>query len=207
MIRDDARFARAVEETVRALERETDAEIVVVVARRSGSYRDVAVGAGFAAAWFVLLFLLFSPAVFHPVWIAVELPVSAGVAAWLVHRSPWLLPRLASKGRRKRQVAEAAHAAFHEEAVHGTRGRTGLLVYLSLLEDHVVLVPDAGLERHIAGAEWNSIRWGGGKDPAAPGDLEHFIEGLRAVGRTLARHVPPDGANPNEMPDEPRFRR
>lgn len=207
MIRDDARLARAVEETVRAVECETRAEIVVVVAGRSGTYRDLALGVGFAAAWLVLVFLLFSPVVFHPSWIALELPVVAGVVSWVVHRSPWLLRRMASRKRRVRQVAEGAHAAFHEEAVHGTRGRTGLLVYLSILEDRVVLVPDAGLERHIAGAEWNAIRWGDGTDPSAPGDLLHFTEGLRAVGRTLARHLPTDGDNPNEIPDAPRFRR
>lgn len=207
MIRDDARFARAVEDTVREVERDTDGEIVVVMARRSGSYRDLAMAAGFAAAWLVLLFLLFSRAVFHPFWIAVELPIAAAGASWLVHRSPWLLRRLATKERRERQVFEAAHAAFHEESLHGTRGRTGLLVYLSLLEDRVVLVPDAGLEARVAGGEWNAIRWGDGPEPAAPGDLEHFTRGLRAVGRILARHLPPTGANPNEMPDAPRLRR
>ena len=104
-------------------------------------------------------------------------------------------------------MLRAAHAAFHEEAVHGTRGRTGVLVYVSALEDAVVVLPDGGVEAHVPGAELAAIRWGEGADRAAPGSLEAFLAGLEALGAVLAAHVPPlEGDNPDEIPNAPRVR-
>ncbi len=198
MIRTDASFARDVEDAVRSAESGTAAEIVVVVARRSGSYRDVAIASGAAFAWAILVAVLFVEAEFHPVWIAAEVPLAGAAAAWLVHRTPSLLKRLTSPSRRMRQTREAAHAVFHEEAVHGTKGRTGLLVYLSLLEERVEVIPDAGLEALIPGADWHAIRW----DAA---DSAGFVAGLRAVGAVLGKRLPAAAGDANELPDAPRF--
>ena len=104
------------------------------------------------------------------------------------------------------QSTAAAHAAFFEESVHCTRNRTGLLIYLSALEDQVILIADAGVESKIPRGEWNAIRWGDTKDPAAPGDLQHFLDGLHSVGKILAEHIPATDENPNELSDAPRIR-
>ena len=204
VLHTDDRFADATEAAVTRIEGGTDAEIVVVAAPRSGSYRDVAVICGAAAAWALLVFAVVSPLWFSPLALLIEAPALGIFVAWAVHRSPAALRRLTGRDRRARQVAEAAAAAFHEEAVHGTRGRTGLLVYFSALEDRVVLLPDAGVEAVVPGAAWNAIRWGG--EGAAPGDLDHFLAGLGAVGDVLARHLPPTGGNPDEIANAPRIR-
>ncbi len=198
MIRTDASFARDVEEAVRSAESGSGAEVVVVVARRSGSYRDIALAAGAAVAWALLVVLLFVETEFHPVWIAAEIPLVGAAAAWLVHRAPSVLRLLTAASRRTHQVREAAHAVFHQEAVHGTRKRTGLLVYLSLLEERVELVPDAGLEAVVPGADWHAIRWSGSESA-------EFVAGLRAVGEVLRKRLPAAPHDVNEMPDAPRF--
>lgn len=206
MLHTDARFAEAVERTVTELEAHTDAEVVVVATPRSGSYRDVAVLFGCGAAWLMLLAVLFSPWHFTPAWIPLELPVVGVAAAWVAHRSPALLRLLTRRSRRHAQVLESAQAAFHQELVHGTRHRTGVLVFVSALEDRVVVMPDLGLDARVPGADWNAIRWGTGADPHAPGDLEHFLAGLKAVGEVLARRVPPTADNPDEIANAPRIR-
>jgi uncharacterized membrane protein len=97
MIRTDRGFSDAVAEAVRAAERGTAVEIVVVVASRSGSYLDVALGVGAVAAFAVLAGALFAPIVFHPFAVAIEVPLVFCAAAWLVHRTPgllsWFAPR------------------------------------------------------------------------------------------------------------------
>lgn len=188
------------------LEVHTDAELVVVASPRSGSYRDVALLAGAGAAWACLVFVLFSPWSFSGTWLPLELPLIGAATAWMVHRSPRLLRLLSSQERLHRQVSLAAAEAFHTEAVHGTRGRTGVLVYLSGLEDRVVIVPDAGIEAVVPGATWNDLRWGDGSDPAAPHDLEHFLSGLDQVGAVLAAAVPATDDNPDEISNAPRLR-
>lgn len=206
MLHTNARFSEAVEAAVGRLEADTDAEVVVVAAPRSGSYRDLALAFGLGVAWCVLLLVLFSPFHFQPAWIPLELPLIVVLATWAAHQRPGLLRRLCSARRQRAQVDAAADATFHQEVVHGTKGRTGLLIYFSALEQRVSLRPDLGLDARVPGAEWNAIRWGAGADPHTCHDLDAFLAGLDAVGKVLARHVPPTGSNPNEIADAPRIR-
>jgi len=205
VLRADDRFRDAVESVVRRIERQTSAEIVVVAASRSGSYRDLALGLGALGAWLALVFVLFSPYRFAPIWVAVEVAVVFGLLAWLVHRSPRLLRLVSTRGRRVRQVLDAAQAAFHEQAIDGTRDRTGLLVYVSLLEKKVAVIPDAGVQARVPAALWNAVRWGRDGDPSTTAGLEEFLAGLDAVGRVLVEAFPAGADNPDELPDAPRI--
>jgi len=191
-------FASSIEALVGELEQGTDAEIVVVAATRSGSYRDVALLAGAAVAVLALLFLLYSPLDFHPLSVPIYLLGLAGLASWLVQRSPAALRLLTRARRRRRQAEQAARACFVEEAVHGTRRRVGLLVYLSELEQQVVLLRDLGLDGAIPAAAWNSLQ-------LQPGSLAELEALLRSVGTILADKLPSTG-DKNEIPNAPRVR-
>ncbi|MBN1336507.1 MAG: hypothetical protein JXB39_11150 [Deltaproteobacteria bacterium] len=201
MIRADDRFCTAVEGAVRAIEARTDAEVVVVAAPCSGSYRDVAWLTAGATAFLVLLFLVFSPFSFGPRWIPLDLLLVVLATGWIALRVPALPRLLTPRARRRAQVETAARATFVEEAVHGTRGGTGLLVYLSILEGEVCLVRDLPLDGRIPPAAWSGL-------DLAPRDLDGFLALLDAVGRVLETHVPArEDDNPDEIANAPRVRR
>ena len=199
MIIDHPDFGPRIEALVAELEQSTQAEIVVVAARRSGSYRDVKLGAASGLGIAALLFLLYSPIDFHPVTIPIYLLVLATLGWWVTGRSPAIVRALTRRPRRQAQVQAAAREAFVEEAVHGTRGRTGLLVYLSELERDVVLVRDLGLDGHIPGAAWNGLS-------LAAETLDDLEALLRSAGAILSEHLPATEDNPNEIPNAPRVR-
>ena len=205
MMRTDHRFSEAVERAVREAERGNAAELIVVVSARSGSYLDVALAIGAAAATAVLLLALFAPATFHPVAVAIEVPLAFGLVAWLAHRSPGLLGAVVSAARKRKQVERAAAEHFLAEAVHGTRGRTGLLVYPSLLEERVALLPDLGLEGRVPGAAWSEVRWSATGDPSRPRTQDDFVSGIEQLGAILRARLPADGGDDNEVPDAPRI--
>ncbi len=192
-------FSSRIEALVGELEEHTDAEIVVVVARRSGSYRDVQVASAAGLGLAALLFLLYAPLSFHPASIPIYLLLLGVGGWWLTGRVPALLRLLTRSSRRDAQVWEAARAAFVEEAVHGTRGRTGVLVFASELERQLVLVRDLGLDGKAPSSAWNGLA-------LEAGDLEQLETSLRAIGAVLAEHVPASGDNPNEIPNAPRVR-
>lgn len=206
MLHTNTEFVSRVESAVQSIESQTDAELVVVATPRSGHYRDIPLVVGGGVGLAVLLLALFAPVEVHPLMVPVEVLLAGAAGWWLSGRNSWVIQRLTPDARMRQQVETAARAAFVEEAVYGTRNRTGLLIYVSALEDRVIILPDSGLAARIPGGEWNAIRWGAQPNPAAPGDLNHFLDGLNAVGAILAKHIPPLSANPNELPDAPRIR-
>jgi putative membrane protein len=205
MTRIDRSFSEAVERAVHAAESGTAAELIVVVAARSGSYLDIAGAAGAAVAMVVLLVALFAPQEFHPVTVAIETPFAFVLAAWVAHRSPGFLRALAPGARSRKQVERAAAEHFVTEAVHGTRGRTGLLVYLSLLEERVALLPDFGVEGCVPAAAWAEIRWSATGDPSRPRNRDDVVRGIEQIGAILREHMPGQGTDLNELPDAPRI--
>ncbi len=208
MLQTDARFSAAVSAVVAEVERATSAELVVVAASRSAPYARVSALVGAVLAWIGLAFVLWSPLEFSGLWLPLELPVLGLGGAWLAHHSPQLLHRLVPPDEQRRAVAAAAAAAFHEESVHGTRARTGVLIYISALEDRVVVVADGGVESRLPPGRLAGLAWGGPGGPEGPGDLDHFLDGLRSLGGMLAEVLPADpDDNPDELPDAPRIRR
>jgi putative membrane protein len=204
MLHTDARFGEAIERAVTEAEAKTDAEIIVVAASRSGSYRDLALMVGALVSILALAFLLFSPRAYSPYFIPLDLAIVMTLATWTADRSPAFLRLVASRARQDRQVKEAAAAAFHTEAVHGTRGRTGVLVYVSAFEDRVEVIPDAGIAARVPQGEINTVRWSG--DGRSPGTLEQFVAGLQALGAVLAARIPALHDNPDEVANAPRIR-
>lgn len=204
-MRTDRTFSAAIERAVGEAERGTAAELIVVAAARSGSYLDVAgaIGAGFAML--VLLFALFAPVPFDPIAVAVEIPLAFGLAAWLAHRTPGLIRAFVPAVRMRKQVERAAAEHFLAEAVHGTRRRTGLLVYVSLLEEHVALVPDLGLEGRIPKAAWAELRWSTAGDPSRPRTLQDVVRGIEQLGAILRLRMPAEPTDVNESPNAPRI--
>jgi putative membrane protein len=205
MITPGREFSEAVERAVRDAERGTAAELIVVVAARSGSYLDVALAVGAVAAALTLLVALFAPVGFRAIAIAAEVPLAFALAAWIAHRMPRLLRALTPAGRLRLQAERAAAAHFLAEAVHGTRGRTGLLVYLSLLEECVVILPDLGLQGRVPLALLEGVRWSPVGDPQRPRTEHDVLHGIAALGELLRAKLPADGTDANESPDAPRI--
>jgi len=189
-----------IEQQVADTEERTSAEIVVVLAGRSGAYRDLAVLVGAGVGLVTLLLLLYVPLSF-PAATVVPLTVLAGLAGGvLAGRSPSLMRVLSLEERRRAQVRAAARVSFVDEAVSATRERTGLLIYLSFMEDRIELLSDHGLDAKIPQGEWNELVATGSDLPwdERIGDL------LARATPLLEERFPPTGDNPDEIPNRPR---
>jgi putative membrane protein len=205
MIRTDRTFLEAIERAVGEAERGTAAELIVVVAARSGSYLDAAGALGAAFAMVVLLVALFAPTLFPPIAVAIDVPLVFALATWLAHRTPALMRGIVPAARQRKHVERAAAEHFLAEAVHGTRGRTGLLVYVSLLEERVALVPDLGLDGRVPAAAWAEVTWSETGDRSRPRALADLVRGVEQLGAILRLRLPADATDVNESPNAPRI--
>ena len=186
---------------VRDVEAQTCAEVVVAVRRRSGSYRDANLLIGAVCAAATLAFVLFSPWPFSLRWILLD-PIAVGIAAALgASYVPALQRWVTLGGELRRRVEVHARSIFVERGIDATTARTGILVYVSLLERDACVVADSGVTRRVPAAEWH----------AAVGEIERaarrskataVARAISALGPVLARHLPRAHDDVNELPDE-----
>ena len=194
----------ALTDCVREIEKSTDAELVLVVRARSGSYRHADYLFAFLLSFVALLFLLFSPINFHEYWVAVEVALLFAIGSLISSRSNILRRLFTTEKFRNEAVRRSAAAMFYEAGIANTNAEMGLLIYLSILERRLEVIADRGVLKGVNALEWNQIvaeLHEAGRQ-AEPGALR---AGMEKLGALLAKHCPATGDNPNELPDAPRF--
>ncbi|HEX8710205.1 MAG TPA: hypothetical protein VF723_18320 [Pyrinomonadaceae bacterium] len=189
---------------VHDIEAETDAELVVVVRARSGTYRHADYLCGAALSFAGLLFLLFSPFDFHHYWVAVDVALLFVIGAYVSSRSSAVRRLLTTEEARGEAVRTGAAAMFYEAGIANTDAEMGVLIYLSLLERRLELIADRGVLKALPPLQWNEQLYELHRAGRRP-ELQTLVNGIRTLGALLAKHLPPTGENPNELPDMPRF--
>ena len=184
---------------IEAVEAKTAAEIVVTVRERSATYRDVDYLFGFALALASLVGLLFHPLELDerlfPVEVVFAFALGSVVSAYAFGR--YFVP----ESRKRAEVVRASRAAFHEQRIAGTKSRLGILLYVSAAERMVSVVVDVGVPEEKLRAEIEASR-GALEDAVAKGDPALFVEKMAALGEILARDLPRNADDVNELPDE-----
>jgi len=169
----------------------------------SGTYTDIDAFVGAAAGFVCLLLLLFLPDEFEVVGMPIQVALFYG-AGFLASRHLWRLRRgLVSRERRRAAVALAARAAFVERGISRTAGRNGILVYVSMFERVVEVVPDIGVDPAILGAGWAQAIAALGSAVERNADFEGFLAALRRMGPPLGGAMPRAEDDVNELADEP----
>jgi len=191
----------AIEAAVRDAERGTSGEIVPIVVERSDSYADVRLGAaalvsiasGGLLAWLLPLG--------H--WLV---PTQFGVFALLCGAFGWrpVLGAVAPNPLFSQRVHQAASVAFYDAGLVETRDRTGILIYVSLLERRVEVVADRGIHARVADGTWDEVVERVLAGIRAGRADQGLISGIRRCGEILAASFPPRPDDANELPDRPR---
>jgi putative membrane protein len=214
----EADHARVTEAVAKA-ERASDGEIVTIVAARSDSYHDVAlhyavllmllVPIWFAAvpqSWFDWAIGTFLGWNFEPSRRFVMLYLFVKMAgAFLFVRIllAWMKLRMAlTPGATKtRRVRRRAVELFRAGTEKRTKGRTGILLYLSLLERRAEIVADEAIHSKVDADMWGEAMAALTDEVKAGRTGEGMALAVAKIGEVLAKCLPPTLDNPNELPD------
>jgi len=180
-------------------ETRTSGEIFVVVARRADDYRLVPV-LWAAVAALVLVWPLF---LFTPLDMGTILVLQAAIfALWCVALTPDAIRlRLVPRPLGAANAERAAREQFLSHGVHTTEARTGVLIYVALLEHCVEIVADDGIAAKVAQDVWDAIARTV-VEAARTGDLASGL--VRAVGQAgdvLADYFPNGPGDRDELPN------
>jgi len=200
----DQAASEALAQAVRDIETDSDAEIVIVVRGRSGTYRHADYLCGAIVAWVGLIFVLLSPFEFHTYWVPIDVLALFIAGAFLSARTDALRRALTSREFRAKAARAGAAAMFYEAGIANTSAENGLLIYLSLLEKRVEVIADRGILKAVPALKWNNSVFELKRVGRSP-DPENLVKAVRDLGGLLAEHMPATGENPNELPDGPRI--
>lgn len=190
---------------IRKAEANTGGEIYAVLARRSDDYFYVA---GFTACCGMIVTAVIAAFVAHYFWFDLTLPkfALAILAAFicliaLLALIPSLRMLLVPRRVRYRRAHLNALQQFIARNVHLTTKRTGILLFVSLSERYAEVVADAGINAKVDQQDWNDIV-ATLSDHAAKGTIsDGFVEAIARSGTLLARHVPKEAGDKNELDD------
>jgi putative membrane protein len=194
--------ADRVAERVAAAERGTAGEIVVAVARRSSDYG--AQRALFSLAWTLGWALVgyFALPQLPELWLLyAELPLA--LLGWWLSGLPAILRACVPRAARQAAVHARAQQLFVEQGVTETRGRSGVLLFLSESEQRLELLADRGIHERVGTEVWQSLVTAVGTAIHAGHAADGVCAAVDAIGRALAQHFPPEPGDDNELPDAP----
>jgi len=197
--RDAAKQSTAL--SVKNVEAQTSAEVVVAVRRRSGDYRVPAYHFGFFLGGVVVLYLLLAPQVFSIGDIALDGALGFGLGLALAYNVSALLRALVRERRLAHSVAEAARVAFYDLGITRTSGRTGILVFVSTFEQRVLVLADVGVDVVALGPKWAEACQAL-SSAVKRRDLAAFERALESLGPILGASMPRSADDVNELPDE-----
>jgi putative membrane protein len=100
-----------------------------------------------------------------------------------------------------RRVRRRAIELFKAGTERRTRGRTGILLYLSLIEHRAEIVADEAIHSQVEPEVWGEAMAVLIEEVKAGRPGEGMARAVEKIGEVLARCLPPRQDNPNELSD------
>ncbi len=190
---------------VESVENRSAAEVVVAVKPWSGRYWYVDQALAALTSFAALAFMLFSSHVFSlPAVLVDTVLVYAFVLGlvWLVRPlRVWLCPAKILDG----ETRKAAQAWFYAKRLSRTRDRSGILVYVSLLEKRAWAMPDLGVTKGLGEEKWQelarSLQDAVRSKGVGPEAVEALARAIEAMGPDLEEALPRREDDVNELAD------
>jgi putative membrane protein len=188
-----------VSEAIGRAEKRTSGEIVAVAAAQSSTYLYA------PFMWAALLALMVPWPLMTFTWWPNSWIYLTQLAVFLLALMVFL-PRkvrllLVPQSVKRARAHQHAVEQFLVQEMHTTRGRTGVLIFVSAAERYAEILADTAIDSKVAEGTWQGIvdkmtaEIGAGR----PGD--GFVHAIEGVGQHLAEHFPPGSRDPNELPD------
>lgn len=188
-------------------EKRTGAQIVLAVIGRSDSYPELPWKA-FALGTALAALPVFAMNGMRPGWasgyeafLSAALPLGAGILCVLLCLFAPAFARLFLDAHRaSTEVRQYASSLFLTRELFATRGRTGILLLVSLFERRVVVLPDTGLETRLGRDALQAVVARMTK-ALREGEISRALEeGLASLEEALAPTAPGEPGE-NELPD------
>ena len=188
-----------VAQAIDRIERDTDAELVTVLAEQADDYRYIPLlWAGLIALVVPGAALFFTVAM--SAWQLLLVQWATFIVLALLFRIPSLTTRLIPRPVRHWRACNLARRQFIDLNLHHTEGGTGILIFVSEAERYVEILVDRGISSRIDNSAWEAIVANFTEQVHDGQVLEGFLGCIEACGSLLKQHVPATQVR-NQLPN------
>ena len=191
------KLAKAIAE----IESVSQAEVVVIAKPLSESYLDCCLLVADALSFVTFTYFMFSPTLFgdSALYFAPLLAFCLGFI--FTSRFNFLHRAIISNKRKERSVEIMARALFQKAGINRTTKETGILIYVSLLEKKVFLLPDRGIANSLSIEEWKKLNDSFKSIFLEKNMAESLINKLNMCKEIFAKSLPIGENDINELPN------
>lgn len=189
-----------IQKLVSQLESESSGEVVPMIVRRSSAVSHVPI------VLFLFLLLVFALGEYSLIHIQVFIDASLSKWSWLLLNSvfiigayffchrlaawPFLQRWLTNDQDEVAQVWQRAELEFYREKMQNTLGRSGILIFISVMERRAVILADEGISAKIKPEMWQEIVTEMSLQLKKGEWVKAFDVSLLRCGELLKKHFP-----------------
>jgi len=186
-----------VQQAIELAEKNTDAELVTVLAGESDDYYFI------PTMWAALISLVTPAVLFQTnLWLnqtdILWIQLIEFIALAFVFRWRPLKHLLVPKRVKFTRAALVAKEQFLDQGLHHTQGETGVLIFVSEAERYAEILADRGINNLVPDDAWDNILNQLLAQIKANNTESGLVEAINACGDLLAEHVPATG-DKNEL--------
>ena len=186
-----------VQQAIELAEKNTDAELVTVLAGESDDYYFI------PTMWAALISLVTPAVLFQTnLWLnqtdILWIQLIEFIALAFVFRWRPLKHLLVPKRVKFTRAALVAKEQFLDQGLHHTQGETGILIFVSEAERYAEILADRGINNLVPDDAWDNILNQLLAQIKANNTESGLVEAINACGDLLAEHVPATG-DKNEL--------
>lgn len=197
-----AESEQKISQAVQVAELQTSGEIVPVIIRKSSATGHIPLILTLILFLLTFLLALTNEALFFqkpwvwlwPIWLFCEYVLSIFLAK-LAFLQKWFVP----EEDQQFQVFNRAHMEFYINHLHKTQQKTGVLIFVSVMERKAIILADEGISQKIPQSQWNDIIKILIHDMKCNQWEKGFLTAIQKIGLLLKEHFPHQGPHQNEL--------
>lgn len=182
------------------IEQKSSAELVAVIARKSGEYTHIwaffALFCMFLVSFFALFFIDFSSLV---LWAQLFTFSVIYLFCYLNENS---CIRYLPKSFRYSKASDFAHISFHNLGLDSTKTKSAIMFFVSMDERYVKIITDSTIKAKLDDSYWQNIVDIFVQDVRKGKFTKGYLQAIQNCSETLIKHFPIQEDDTNELPNE-----
>lgn len=188
-----------IEQTIKEVEKTTSGEVVPMILKESDFYGvahlRLSLIMNFLSA--IILFVFF-PYEFDSTFYLFLITLFSTLG-YVLCFIPFIKRMMLFNDEITEEVNQRAFQAFFENNLHTSRDRTGVLVFVTLLERRVIVLADSGINEKVEEGTWDKVKDEFVEFLKRKEITSGFVHTLKNIGEILTKHFPIKDDDTNEL--------